>query len=463
MAANVAVASQLQQWTFEKPARTEPERSTSAASSPDLSQHEPETLRIDASVANALKAVSDMDGKQFQDKYLSSEEDLSPTDGNSSDSDYEYDSDVSIHEVKSATFQANRISISRWDKGLSCDMAVSVSYKSAGRPRVIELQEKTEKTQRSASLAQLPIAAIEKLRKQADAQTMRHRSLLLPPSSSASASTTRSNSPAVTAKSHRVSMMPGASLNNRSQLELSSDSASSFQTASSVRSASPSGSEYSVSSRPVSSAATSHPQPRSSLYVQRSSTMPFPPLTPASPGPHAFLSSDPFENSNTNAASPIIKNGPPHRRLRSISQKLSLAKIAITPSTKKWDSRINGKNGNMPLTPATPFTPKTPMTAPVTNDTSPMRKIRRNSRILLSRPPTRGASTTPDLPTIANSASMDRPPVPQRSKTQMVARGANERAPTLELPPFPDADPSPSGASIKTRRVRKRKSLMDLL
>ncbi|CAI6296154.1 unnamed protein product [Periconia digitata] len=451
--ADVAVASQLQQWTFEKPQGTEPERSTSAASSPDLSHREPETLRIDASVANAIKAVSEMDGNQFQDKYLSSEEDLSPTDGNSSDSEYDYDSDVSIHEVKSATFKANRVSISRWDKGLSCDMAVSVSYKSAGRPKVIELQEKTEKTQRSASLAQLPIAAIEKLRKQAQAQTMRHRSLLLSSSSSSSASTTRSNSPAVTATSRRTTMGPNTFLSSRSQLELS-ESTTSLQSARSLRSASPSGSEYSVSSRPVSSAATFHAPPRSSVYVQRN-TMPFPPLTPASPASHAFLNSDPYENSTTNAASPIIKNGPPHRRLRSISQKLSLAKIAITPSTKKWDSRVNAKTGSMPLTPATPFTPRTPMSAPITTETSPMKKIRRNSRILLSRPPTRGATTTPDLPTIH---SVDRPPVPQRSKTQMVARGANERAPTLELPPFPDADPT-----IKTRRIRKRKSLMDLL
>jgi len=58
---------------------------------------------------------------------------------------------------------------------------------------------------------------------------------------------------------------------------------------------------------------------------------------------------------------------------------------------------------------------------------------------------------------------MDRPPMPDRSKTQLVARGANERAPTLELPPFPDADASSANSSIKSRRIRKRKSLMDLL
>jgi hypothetical protein len=53
----------------------------------------------------------------------------------------------------------------------------------------------------------------------------------------------------------------------------------------------------------------------------------------------------------------------------------------------------------------------------------------------------------------------------------MMARGANEREPTLELPPCPDdldtdsirsANIDPM-SSLKAKRVRKRKSLMDLL
>ncbi|KAF1954168.1 hypothetical protein CC80DRAFT_129470 [Byssothecium circinans] len=458
--ADVSVASQLQQWTFEKP--THSERSASSSSSPNLSHHEPEALRIDASVAAAVKAAQDMDSKDFQDRYLSSEEDLSPMYGNSSDSEYE--SDASIHDVEKEILKARRLSVSRWDKGLSCDMAVSVSYVSAGRPKVIELNvgpPAHEKKQRAASFAQLPIAAVEKLRK--EGQQTKHRSMLL---TSASASASRSPSPAVSTASRRHSQRPPYAHSNTSRAQLS-QSTTSFQTASSVRSPSPADSEYSIPSRPTS-AATSHLQPHpprasSSFGSNANRTLPFPPLTPQSPEPHSFLNSDPFESSTTNAASPIIRNGGTHRRLRSISQKLSLAKIAITPSTKKWDSRINGKPGAaMPPTPKTPFTPMTPQTAPATTDSSPMRKLRRNSRILLSRPPTRGATTTPELPTIPISSMPANPAPLKRSATEkLVARGANERAPTLELPPFPSETSSMS--STKNRPLRKRKSLMDLL
>ena len=48
-----------------------------------------------------------------------------------------------------------------------------------------------------------------------------------------------------------------------------------------------------------------------------------------------------------------------------------------------------------------------------------------------------------------------------RCRRKMIARGANEREPTLELPPCPDEDAGMG--SLKARRVRKRKSLMDLL
>jgi hypothetical protein len=44
----------------------------------------------------------------------------------------------------------------------------------------------------------------------------------------------------------------------------------------------------------------------------------------------------------------------------------------------------------------------------------------------------------------------------------MVARGANEREPTLILPPFLDMDANPV-SSVKSGKLRKRKSLMDLL
>ncbi|KAJ4293674.1 hypothetical protein N0V90_008958 [Kalmusia sp. IMI 367209] len=438
--ADVAVSAQLRQCS---------------ASSPDLSYNEPETLRIDAAAVHAAAtSLESQDASTFQERYLSSEEDLSPMDGNSSDDDY--DSDVSIHEAEPNFFKARTMSISRWDKGKSCDMAVTVSYVSAGRPKMIELATSPvrETPQRSASLAQLPMTAINKLRQQ-DQQA--RRSLIVKSSSN------RSISPAMSIEPRRPSTGSGPSMqSNKSALLLSdSRSGSSLQSGDSTsRSSSPSVSEKSTTStRPVSAAGL----PRSSLYVVSSARdtnplAPFPPLTPQSPaGSHAFLSSDPYENSTTNAASPIIKSAP-HKRLRSISMKLSLAKIAITPSTKKWDSRVNGRAGNMPPTPSTPYTPMTPQTAPLPTST-PMNKLRRNSR-MLSRPGTaRGPS--PDIPPVPAVTSPSPRKVPVK---RMVARGADEREPILELPPCPDeASPASAVSSIKSRRIRKRKSLMDLL
>ncbi|KAF2246007.1 hypothetical protein BU26DRAFT_60044 [Trematosphaeria pertusa] len=457
---DVAVSAQLQQWSFDKPALVRPERSSSSASSPDLSHREPETLRIDAAVHSSTDLDS-KDTRPFQERYLSSEEDLSPMDANSSDSDG-YDSEASIHDFEKECLRARKMSISRWEKGRSCDMAVTVSIVSAGRPKMIHLANAgspiRETAQRSASLAQLPIGAINKLRKQ-DQETRRSMMLL-------SSSTSRSPSPAIGLEPRRPSTGHRPfTHSNKSALQLS-DSASSFHTASSTRSISPAASEnLTTSTRPVSAApaSRSQPQPRSSLYVvsnarNDSPLSPFPPLTPQSPGPHSFLSSDPYENSNTNAASPIIKSGP-HKRLRSISMKLSLAKIAITPSTKKWDSRINGRGGNMPPTPATPYTPVTPLTAPATSGSSPMNKLRRNSRIASRSSTQRGPSPEiPPVPTISNP-----PPRWRSPQKKLVARGANEREPMIELPPFPDGDAGPMNNSIKARRVRKRKSLMDLL
>lgn len=475
--ANVAVSTQLRQWSFEKPASTRPERSDSTTSSPDLSHREPETLRIDAAAVHAATSLEKREKPTFQERYLSSEEDLSPMDGNSTD-DGDYDSDVSIHEaaVQPSFFKARTMSIARWDKAKSCDLAVTVSYVSAGRPKVIELAQSpvTEKPIRSNSLAQIPIAAINKLRLQ-DQQA--RRSLIV------KSSVNRSVSPAISINTSRPSTesVPYTH-SNKSAIALSdSRSASSLASFRTSRSSSPAVSEK-LTARPASSAG-----PRSSLYVGSSSRpattrsatnplAPFPPLTPQSPGPHAFLSSDPYENSTTSAASPLIKQSP-HKRLRSISQRLSLARIAITPSTKRWDSRVNGTarpssgilTGTMPPTPSTPYTPLTPQTAPLPYTSAPANKLRRNSRMAplgsTSRPGTahgaRGPSpeTMPPIPASTSSSSSTAAEASPRKR--MVARGADEREPTLELPPCPD-DEGPSPA-VKTRKIRKRKSLMDLL
>lgn len=460
---DVQVSTQLQQWSFEKaPISSRPERSDSSASSPDLSHLENETLRIDQAAVQKAQNMDASDRASFQERYLSSEEDLSPLDGNSSE---DYDSDVSIHEVKQC-FQARKMSVSKWDKGKPCDMAVTVSYVVAGRPKVIDLADLAspirDTKRRRASMQQPPMATAD------DANRKQTRHSMMP-----STSNTRSNSPAVSVDSRRpsTSRAPYAH-SNKSALNLS-DSASSYKS-SSTRSTSPSISEKSQKSiRPASAAGPLHPlSRRSSLFhlasLNRTSSMissqssavgPMPPLTPLSPEPHAFLSSDPYESTTNNSASPIIKS-PPHKRLRSISARLSLAKIAITPSTRKWDSRVNGKPGQMPLTPASPYSPMTPQTAPVAaSGTSPLKKLQRNSR-MMTRTPTQ-TSVSSEMP---NVTIMPAPPTRRFASERMVARGADEREPMLELPPFPEMmDDAAERNTLKARKIRKRKSLMDLL
>jgi hypothetical protein len=455
--ADVRVSTQLQQWTFEKsPITSRPERSDSSSSSPDLSHLEPETLRIDQAAAAVQKAQNMVASNRasFQERYLSSEEDLSPMDGNSSD---DYDSDVSIHEVKQC-FQV-----------IDC-----ASLASPVR----------ENVRRRASLQHPPLApTVDDQRKQA-------RRSMMP-----STSTTRSNSPAISIDSLRpsTSRAPYAH-SNKSGLNIS-DSTSSHMS-SSTRSSSPSVSEKAQKpTRPASAAGSLHPlSRRSSIFhlasanhtmsivsspnsaTDRSTTYQMPPLdrsttgsmappTPLSPEPHAFLSSDPYESTNINSASPIIKS-PPHKRLRSISARLSLAKIAITPSTRKWDSRINGKPGQMPLTPASPYSPMTPQSAPLAAGpgASPLKKLQRNSRMMQRSSTIASPVSSSEMPDVT---LMPAPPTRRFASERMIARGADEREPMLELPPFPEElnmdTASLSHGSVKSRKIRKRKSLMDLL
>ncbi|KAF2785972.1 hypothetical protein K505DRAFT_368633 [Melanomma pulvis-pyrius CBS 109.77] len=471
---DVAVSAQLQQWTFEKPTLVRPERSDSSVSSPDLYHNDSETLRI---AAAAVDDSQDQDAKEtlsFQERYLSSEEDLSPMEGNS-DSD-DNDDDVSIHQVQKEYFHARKMSISKFDKGKSCDLAVIVSFTSAGRPKMIDLanlaspfREPTrQRSQRSASLAQLPIATINKLREVEQASRL---SLAVTPVN-LSPSTSRSTSPATSVQSRPPSASPVAFSRKNSSLHSSDSSFTDSSTRSSspwarekttrsfTDNSAPKSSPWANTRRPASSAVA---QPaRSSLYVTSAApantlVKPFPPLTPLSPEPHAFLSSDPYETSTVSSASPILKSSP-HKRLRSISQKLSLAKIAISPSTRKWDSRVNGKSVNSPAMPLTPYTPLTPQTAPPTSF-STTNRLRRNSRIT-SRPTSR-VGPPPEMPPMPSSM-LD--PQPRTLMQRMIPRGANEREPMLELPPFPAEDGNGDPAmSLKARRIRKRRSLMDLL
>jgi hypothetical protein len=401
---------------------------------------------------------------------MSSEEALSPAD-EGSDSEYDYD-DVIINDPTKEG-KARTMSISRWDKGKSCDMAVMVSYAFVGRPKVVELDcrsptlELPPLQQRSSSLANLPVSAIAQLRKEASQRlsmkvTPTNRLSSMPPSRAA----TSSEQP----ETRRPSTSYSMSTKNASTLNLadSDSTVSSFRTASSMRSISPAVDE--LLSRPTLAPIAIPSSARSSVYVPsysrnalsrtqttQTTQSQWAPPTPSSPAAHAFLSSDPYETSNTHSASPIIKAGP-HKRLRSISMKLALAKIAIGPSKKTYDARIDGK---VPHTPAMPLTPQTAPLEGRSSFISPQ-KLRRASTIL--RPKSRGGESfrgpspefAPPVPTMNASTHAF------KRMSKMQARGANEREPTLILPPCPSDDEDPM-ASFKSRTLKKRKSLMSLM
>jgi hypothetical protein len=363
--------------------------------------------------------------------------------------------------------KARTMSISRWDKGRSCDMAVTISYAWVGRPKVVELQSPVEAPvlqQRSASLAGLPDFPIGQLRKADAAQRMSMKvqpttSLSSATASLSSATTSRSATPQTEAEPRRPSTS-----HSPSTKASSTSATSSFRTAPSSRSVSPAVDD--ILARPLTAAADA-PSARSSVYIPSQSRnrlskvqttqssfrhSQWAPLTPASPGAHAFLQSDPYENTNTHSASPIIKSSAPHKRLRSISMKLALAKIAITsPSRKTYDTRIDGKIPNTPLT---------PQTAPIQGSSSfaSPNKLRRTSTIL--RPKSRhGEAARGPSPEVAPRM----PYIPQNRMSKMQARGANEIEPTLILPPCPSDTDEDQMASIKSRRLKKRKSLMSLM
>lgn len=136
--ANASVSTQLQQWNFEKSTLTtctERSGSDSTASSPSLCNDDHETLRLDTATTQPIKKGSIV----LQDRYMSSEEDLSPAcEDSGSESEYDYDG-VEIHDLTKEFQSARKMSVSRWNKGKSCDMAVKVSYAFVGRPKVVEL------------------------------------------------------------------------------------------------------------------------------------------------------------------------------------------------------------------------------------------------------------------------------------------------------------------------------------
>lgn len=476
--ANVAVP-ELQQWIFDKPSMPTRSDTGSTTSSPQLGDDTPHTLSLDTAAAmDNANVARQKDKICLQERYMSSEEGLSPADiASDSESDYDYD-DVVIHDMTKDCQKARSLSVSRWNKGKSCDMAVRVSYAFAGRPKVIELATGTSPMAecpamqpRSASVAHLPITDMSKIRKADQAQRM---SLAVTSSTRPLSPPTaiRSHSPSVDPDHRRPSTSHSPLTKKLSTLELSSSAStiSTLQSGHSSRSVTPvddtivrpasaavgqsarsSAYMHSVSRNGLSRIQTSQSQFRQSHMA---------PPTPVSPASHAFLNTDPFGNQNASVTTSITTKPAPHKRLRSISMKLALARIAIAPSSKKQNAQVNGQ---APPTPSTPYTPSTPQTAPLEGMSyfsGPMpNKLRRASTIL--RPKSRNADSirgpSPEMPPIPAS---NEAPLSNR-QSRMVARGANEREPTFMLPDFNQTDDATS--SLKSKRIKKRKSLMSLM
>ncbi|KZM19167.1 uncharacterized protein EKO05_0009961 [Ascochyta rabiei] len=472
--ASTVMSTQLNPWNYEKPTmatRSERCSSDSSASSPTLCNDRHDTLRLDTAATQPTKKGS----ISLQDRYMSSEEDLSPAyEDSGSESEYDYDA-VVVEDLTKQCHSAQRMSMSRWNQGKSCDTAVKVSYAFVGRPKVVELNlsspalERPILQQRSVSLANLPATAMSKTQK-VD-QVQRHSLNVVPVLKRPISPLARPISPLAVIEPRRpsTSYSPSSKTSTLNIGDLTS-APSSVNTAPSSRSASPA---VSAPIRPASATPETASSRRSSVYIptgarpelQRGQTTQTQfrfshqtaPPTPMSPATHAFLNTDPFAKPAGNTAIPANKPST-HRRLRSISMKLSLARIAITPSSKK-------SANNAPVSPYTPLTPQTAPIEATSGFASPMpNKLRRASTIL--RPKSRGGDPSrgpspemaPPVPVLNRASTMG---LPQR-QSKMVARGADEREPTLVLPPFADTDMNPM-AAVKSGKLRKRKSLMDLL
>ncbi|KAF2841333.1 hypothetical protein M501DRAFT_1014138 [Patellaria atrata CBS 101060] len=366
MEPNSPELQQLQQWSFNKP-YGRGERSDSAATSPD--PEDVERLRITPGATELNEALEKE--TLFQERYMSSEEDLSP--GELSSWDSEDDDDISIHEGEEFSMAKETLSTESSYRRKNGDLAIVISMVSVGKPKVVDV----------------PLSPIP------DFRPCRSSSL---------------------ANAMPVLRIPGSRLSTISISSPTSprrpSTARAFPIQSSFSSEIPSplASELSQEEEePITSPIVqeeSRPKNRNSTHIPIRVDIP------------SFLDSDPYASRigafPNSLRSSKTESSPksPHKRLRSISKSLSLAKIAIA---QKVEGRSNPKT---PLTPATP------------------------------------------------SSSFSSPYMP-KNRQRMVARGANEREPTLELPPFPDETDGDTEASsgefdVKQLRVRRRKSLLNL-
>ncbi|KAF2140265.1 uncharacterized protein K452DRAFT_53573 [Aplosporella prunicola CBS 121167] len=528
------VQLQMQQpWLLEKTYHR-PQHSDSAATTPDLDDSD--RIRLQPSSPSALP---DLDSSEvmLQDRYLSSEEDLSPTDAESGDNFDDIEDEEPVIMDASAV-PTTPIAASAGPK--PCNLATAVSYVSAGRAKVVDVAELATIRERTYSVPAVanavpilrspvprmsrlsfsehrqPVSAdrasflhtqnspklmtIERNRRKSSAPSALRPPLTRSPLSYDAASappipltpSTGSLRSQVRINRHYSMATPPSHMldNNRPKLQRSTTDFRSQLTPtpelSPSRSPSPAVTESELevltppspiaetTARPSSArssysqisrskrASTIHARQRSgSMQLPRSNLSSSPTAPPMPLGAPAFLNSDPFAKKES-PKKEEDSSKPAHRRLRSISRTLSLAKIAVLPQGKRGNKNksksIIGKDSFDILSPISPMTnpagvsapspmmPPTPMTpgSPSTPASSTMYSPRSSSRMSeSSRSGSIGESYYP-RPSTANRIKME-------------ARGAAERAPVFELPPFPDDS---EYQYPPRRRLTKRRSML---
>ncbi|KAF2754915.1 hypothetical protein EJ05DRAFT_520316 [Pseudovirgaria hyperparasitica] len=372
-----------EQWTqLQKSTKRRPVRSNSEVSSPESIRSE----QFEFASENFETEEARRD--QFHTRYLSSEEDLSSEDADMAESLLDFDDDVEVYEVESAEAVPFRIANKPivQHPGQLAQLVCIVP----ATPTLVDVPPTPQSYRFSAPAGHYP------------------RFTSSPSSSNASA---RSSPSSVDERRRRTIHDP-----TTSRMSISESSTEHTSTTTSRTSTWPSTHDSDTK--------------RQSSFEPRLSSLSY------SPPPPSFLSSDPF---NSDTQPPLARSpSTTHRRLRSISKSLVMAKLTISP-----------KKSVPPPTP--PPQPRRLVPRAGTQDREP--------------------SITADLLAFLDS-SPERPaaPCPERQQQQrkLIPRGAAERESTFDFGFLDDghdeqdADEDDARKSAKPRNLRRKKSLLGL-
>ncbi|KAL0259126.1 hypothetical protein SLS55_006631 [Diplodia seriata] len=533
----------MPQWTVDKSYNRS--QNNSPASTPELDDQD--RIRLARSQTMPLPAL-EPSSSMLQDRYLSSEEDLSP---NASDSTDQSDDDDDDDELEVEIVEAAVITP-------PAKLAKAVSYVSAGRAKVVDMDEAQPARERTFSVPAVanavpilksPVPRMSRMSFGNYKPAVIETQPPLPTHSSSFAVQSACSSPAIPARSERrKSSMPARERPSISRSPLSFDPASAppVPDCGSLRSsvkvarhysmaAAPSGGIFSgdrpkllrsttdlratlapsppplparsqsTEPEPISpmlekpsipldfdlrrpSSARSSYSPGSkrvsALHArQRSGSIQLPPfapnaaspltpLTPLTPQTPNFLNTDPFAKKEEDKTEDNSR--PAHRRLRSISRTLSLAKIALNPQGRRGSTW--GKNkvktdkvhrDSMDL--QSPISPMTQTKESFLSVSSPLAPNMPPTPVTpgMQMPPTPNTAvfsprTSSRMSNNAAEDEFERPPRTSSlgNRPRLVPRPADEREPAVRLPPFPDADDEMRIPG--RRRLTKRKSMLGL-